>query len=68
MIHNKGKIERCAVKSEQNMGCPIPSNSSSDEGLHTPTTLVNLNVEDAQSSVLPSHKLVFLVIYMIKQF
>ncbi|XP_046678702.1 sorting nexin-16 [Homalodisca vitripennis] len=32
--------------------CPPPSQSSSDEGLHTPTKPVNLNIDDAECSLL----------------
>uniref|UniRef100_A0A1B6LPP7 PX domain-containing protein n=2 Tax=Graphocephala atropunctata TaxID=36148 RepID=A0A1B6LPP7_9HEMI len=44
--------EETPAPSAQTSRCPPPSNCSSDEGLHTPTKTTELNIEDAEGSLL----------------
>lgn len=57
MIRSNGTLENCGVSSQQIFDCPPPSNSSSDEGLHTPSQLTTgIKLLGSQRAVLSNRR------------
>lgn len=57
MIRSDGTLDNCGVSSQQMFDCPPPSNSSSDEGLHTPSQLApDIKLLGSQQAIMSNRQ------------